>query len=127
MQEIEMDDMDDENPLLEDDAETSFIDLTNENGTLRPEFVDDRNIPQVLLAEPQSIYETPLRPTNLRRDLLRQTVEKLYDHIGLDKENLELNLDRFKLENEDGLNILYFEKNGRWFNLSKKDRRKFQG
>ena len=115
-----MDDMDEETPLLEDDAETSFIDLTNENGTLRPEFVDDRNIPQVLLAEPQSIYETPLRPTNLRRDLLRQTVEKLYDHLGLDKENLELNLDRFKLENEDGVNILYFEKNGRWFNLSKK-------
>ena len=103
MQEIEMDDMETTPLLLEDDAETAFVDLTNKDETLRPEFVDDQSIPQV--------YETPRAPTNLRRDLLRQTVEKVYDHLGLDKENLELNLNRFKLKNENGINILYFEKN----------------
>ena len=77
-------------------------------------FVDDQSIPQV--------YETPRRPmTSSRGDImLRQTVERFYDHMGFDKENLDLNLDRFKVENEDGVNILSFMKNGRWFNLNKK-------
>jgi len=77
-------------------------------------FVSESDIPQV--------YETPKRSTvaDSRREIVKQEVEKLYKHAGYDGENIDLNLDRFKVENEKGFTILYYEKGGKWYALTKK-------
>ena len=68
-----------------------------------------------------SLYETPRRTiTTQRQKIIKQIVTKFYKHMGYDTENLELNLSRFKVKQEKGLTILYYEKNGKWYNLSKK-------
>ena len=67
-------------------------------------------------------YETPRRTTTTtqRQEIVQQTVENFYNYMGYDVENLELHLSRFKVQQENGLNILYYEKNGKWYNLVKK-------
>ena len=102
-------------------------DLTNYDGSFKEQseiasiladkkidFVSDREIPQ--------LYETPKHPTaaSSRREIVKQEVEKFYNHMGYDRQNIDLNLDRFKVEHEKGFNILYYEKNGKWYALTKK-------
>ena len=93
-------------------------DLTDYDGTFKDhselQFVSDREIPQV--------YETPRRSTmsESRREIVKQELEKLYRHVGYETDNIELNLDRFKVENEKGFTILSFRKNGKWYTLTKK-------
>ena len=58
--------------------------------------------------------------TESRQELMRQEVKKLYNHMNYTSENLDLNLDRFKLENNKGFPILSFEKNGKWYALTRK-------
>jgi len=72
--------------------------------------------------------ETPIlsKTTRLNHEIVRQEVQKLFDYIHLEPENLELNLDKFKVENERGNNILYFEKGGKWFNLTRRDNGEFK-
>lgn len=100
-------------------------DLTNYDGSFKKrseisavltdiDFVSDRDIPRV--------YEAPKRSTlaENRRELTKQEVENLYKHMSYDSENIDLNLDRFKVENEKGFTILSFHKNGKWYALTKK-------
>ena len=98
-------------------------DLTNYDGTFKDHselhrilisFVSDRDVSQV--------HDTPKRSTvsESRREIVKQEVEKLYKHVGYETENLDLNLDRFKVENEKGFTILSFRKNGKWYALTKK-------
>ena len=94
---IPIDDLEERTPLLEEQEqeqeETSFGDL------------------------PQTRTKTA---TESRQELVRQEVEKLYDHMSYTSENLDLNLDRFKLENDKGFPILSFQKNGKWYALTRK-------
>ena len=81
-------------------------------------FVDERDIPQII----------PRRPgiTAQREEIVKQLVDKLYEHMGYGKENLNLNLDRFKVGNEKGFSVLYYEKNGRLYRLTKATDSKFK-
>ena len=106
-EDIPMDELDENTPLLDDTlAETSY---TN------PTFVDDH--------EPQRmrVYETPkASSTAQRKEITKSAVEKLYDHMSYDRENIDLNMDRFRTKSENGFNILQYEKNGRWYSLTRK-------
>ena len=92
--EIPMDDLEEKTPLLEEqeeEQETSFGDLSQRSTA-----------------------------TESRQELMRQKIKKLYNHMNYTSENLDLNLDRFKLENNKGFPILSFEKNGKWYALTRK-------
>ena len=70
------------------------------------------------------IHETPKRYTGseVRTEILKQEVEKFYKHIGYEAENLDLNLKRFEVEDEEGFTKLSFKrKNGKWYALTRND------
>ena len=75
-----------------------------------------------ILHDDDVISHTPKRPRirAQRSEIVKQLVYQLYDHMGYEKDNVEVNLDRFKVENENGFNVLYYEKNGKWYSLMKK-------
>ena len=57
-----------------------------------------------------------------RREIVRQEVKKLLEHMSLTSEEIDLNLDRFKVERANGVKMLYFEKSeGNWEELTKRD------
>lgn len=90
------------------------------------DFVNEQDIPQM--------NETPKRPVTIskrtaneqRGEIVKQLVDKLYDHMAYDKNNLDLNLDRFRVRNAKGFGVLEYEKNGRWFRLTKETDGKFK-
>ena len=111
-----MDDLDDNTPLLDDElAETSYG-RAEPSGYMNPMFIDDDEKSNQVHS-----YETPKAGSaDQRREITRYNVEKLYDHMGYDKENIEINIDRFRTKHENGFNILQYEKNGRWHSLTRK-------
>lgn len=63
-----------------------------------------------------------------RRELVKPMIEKFYDHMGYPKDDhgIDLNLGRFKVEKGKYHNILSFEKNGKWYNLTDKNTGEFR-
>ena len=93
-----------------------------EDTPLETRFIDD--------GDPSNInsFQTPIlsKSSQLSREILRQELQKLFDYMHIEPDNLELQMDRFKVISERGNNILYFEKGGRWFNLTRKDNGEFK-
>ena len=91
--------------------------LTKYDGTFKSkkeimEILHDDDIPRII---------------SQRSEIVKQLVYKLYDHMGYEKDNIEVNLlDRFKVENEKGFNVLYYKKGGKWHSLMKKTDGKFK-
>ena len=113
---------------------------------IEPEFVDDERLPLIQNYEPDindSVYdrlaaqqeqdtqetsfndtqqdETPRRRpiSDTRNRLKADMIESLFRHIGwdIDENMIDLHLDRYKIEQENGQTILSFKKGGKWFNL----------
>ena len=112
---IPINDIDENTPLIDDGLvpgehveDTSF---TN------PTFVDDDESQQI------NGYETPIGSRGIvdqRREITRYEVKKLYDHMGFDVGNVDFNLDKFRTRSVDGFILLEYEKNGRWYSLTRK-------
>ena len=88
-------------------------------------FIDD--------GDPEEIrpYETPKAPSGskisaMQREIKKQEVKKLFEYMDFDETNIDLNLDLFRVKNDKGMNILEFQKNNRWFNLTRKDNGEFK-
>ena len=106
---------------------------------IEPEFVDDERLLLIQNYEPDiddSVYkdtqetqetsfaqqnETPRRRpiSDTRNRLKADMIESLFRHIGwdIDENMIDLHLDRYKIEQENGQTILSFKKGGKWFNL----------
>ena len=111
---------------------------------IEPEFVDDERLPLIQNYEPDiddSVYdrletqqeqdtqetsfaqqdETPRRRpiSDTRNRLKADMIESLFRHMGweIDENMIDLHLDRYKIEQENGQTILSFKKGGKWFNL----------
>ena len=58
--------------------------------------------------------------TKSRTEIVKQEIERFHEHIGNSRVDPLLNLDRFKVKNENNFNVLYYEKNGKFYALTKK-------
>ena len=58
--------------------------------------------------------------TKSRTEIVKQEVKKFYKHIGNSRVDSFLNLDRFKVKNENNFNILYYKKNSKFYTLTNK-------
>ena len=98
------------------------------------EFIDDESLPLIQNYDiDDSVYEDTQetsfnddeipRPTSYTRNRLKaDMIESLFRHMGweIDENMIELHLDRYKIEQENGQTILSFKKGGKWFNLTSK-------
>ena len=110
---------------------------------IEPQFIDDESLPLIQNYKPDiddSVYEdtqetsfndastqqdeTPTRRPilNTRDRLKTDMIESLFRHMGweTDESMIELHLDRYKIEQENGQTILSFKKGSKWFNLTSK-------
>lgn len=109
---------------------------------IEPEFIDDERLPLIQNYDQDiddSVYEDtqetsfndaqqddddeiPTRRSDTRNRLKADMIESLFRHMGweIDENMIELHLDRYKIEQENGQTILSFKKGGKWFNLTSK-------
>ena len=115
-EDIPMDDIDENTPLIDD-------------GLVSGDHVEDTSF-TTFGDEQSNGYETPIGSRRRaaqgagivyqRREITRSEVKKLYDHMGVDVDNVDLNLDKFRTRSADGFKLLEYEKNGRWYSLTRK-------
>ena len=60
--------------------------------------------------------------SDIQNRLKADMIESLFRHMGweIDENMIEVNLDRYNIEQENGQAILSFKKDGKWFNLISK-------
>ena len=116
---------------------------------IEPEFVDDERLPLIQNYEPDiddSVYkdtqetsfydastqqdEMPIRRSisDTRDRLKTDMIESLFRNMRWEtgESMIELHLDRYKIEQENGQTILSFKKGGKWFNLTSKRTGRFR-
>ena len=108
---------------------------------IEPEFIDEERLPLIQNYDclDDSVYEDTQetsfaqqddddeiltrRPISDTRNRLKaDIIVSLFRHMGweIDENMIDLHLDRYKIEQENGQTILSFKKGDKWFNLTSK-------
>ena len=97
---------DDENWISDDDAETSP--LYQQDAQMETSFSYKQD------AQAKTSYQ--------RDDLKLGLIKDLFDRMGweYDENMIKLHLERYKIEHENGSVVLFFEKGGKWYNITDK-------
>ena len=109
---------------------------------IEPEFIDEERLPLIQNYDDidESVYEDtqktsfndtqqdemPTRRTipDTHNRLKANMIESLFRHMGweIDENMIELHLDRYKIEQDNGQIILSFKKGDKWFNNGFRER-----